>query len=177
MEMWDLYDIDRNKTGRTIARGQNLKGNEYHLAVHACLFNSKNEMLIQQRQTFKTGWPGMWDLTAGGSALAGENSQTAIQRELAEEIGLNIDFSKARPHITINFENGFDDIYLIKKDIDTNELYIQYEEVKCIKWASEDEIISLINQRKFIPYFQSLIELFFKQKDYPCTRIQSTILK
>lgn len=57
----------------------------YHLVVHVCVFNQKGEMLIQQRQPFKQGWPNLWDVTMGGSALAGETSQQAAMRELKEE--------------------------------------------------------------------------------------------
>ena len=82
-ELWDLYTKDREKTGRTHRRGEPMKEGEYHLAVHVCIFNSKNELLIQQRQPFKEDWSNMWDLTAAGSALQGENSQQAAEREVA----------------------------------------------------------------------------------------------
>ena len=31
MEQWDIYDINRNKTGRIMNRGEELKNGEYHL--------------------------------------------------------------------------------------------------------------------------------------------------
>lgn len=161
MELWDIYDFERNKTGETMVRGEPFKTGDFHLVVHACIFNSKDEMLIQQRQPFKEGWPNMWDITVGGSAIKGDTSQTAVERELSEELGLKLDFQKIRPHITINFENGFDDVYLIQKDINIAKLTLQYEEVQRVKWASEDEIFSMIENGEFIPYYQSLIQLFF----------------
>lgn len=36
-----------------------MKDGEYHLAVHVCIFNSENQLLIQQRQPYKGGWPNM----------------------------------------------------------------------------------------------------------------------
>ena len=45
----------------------------------------------------------MWDLTAAGSALQGESSWQAAEREVAEEIGLKIDLSNKRPIFSINF--------------------------------------------------------------------------
>jgi len=162
MEYWDIYDIDRIKTGKEILRGDKLKDDEYHIVVHACIFNSKGEMLIQQRQSFKDGWPNMWDLTCGGSALAGETSQTAVNRELYEEMGIEI--KSVRPNITINFNDGFDDIYLIEQEVDLNSLKLQYEEVQNAKWATKEEIISMIKEDKFIPYYPSLIELLFETR-------------
>lgn len=169
MEYWDIYDIERNKIGKTIERGNKLKDSEYHLVVHVCIFNSNGEMLIQQRQTFKDGYPNMWDLTCGGSAIKDETSQMAISRELFEELGINIDLSNVRPKFTINFDKGFDDIYLINKEIDLEKLKLQYEEVQAIKWATKEEIVSMIKEGKFIPYYTSLINLLFDTRNqYGC---------
>ncbi len=164
MELWDVYTKDRIKTDRTMIRGEKILSGDYHLVVHACIFNSKNEMLIQQRQPFKSSWGNMWDITVGGSAVSGDNSQTAIQREVYEEIGLKLDFENILPHITLNFNQGFDDIYLIEKDIDITKLKLQYEEVQAVKWATIDEIYKMLNEGKFIPYYKSLIQLFFDMK-------------
>lgn len=164
MELWDVYDIDRNRTNRTMMRGEPFKPGDYHLVIHVCVFNSKGEMLIQQRQPFKEGWSNMWDITVGGSAIEGDTSQTAAERELYEEIGLKVDFQNVSPHLTINFEVGFDDIYLIDMDVDFNTLTLQYEEVQKVKWAGKDEILSMIDSGEFIPYHQSLIYLFFDMR-------------
>ena len=59
MEKWNLYTIDRVITNRVITRGDDIPKNLYQLVVHVCIFNAKNQMLIQQRQTFKKGWPNM----------------------------------------------------------------------------------------------------------------------
>ena len=133
MEIWDVYNSDRTKSNRTMIRGDAFESNSYHLVVGACIFNAKDEMLIQQRQPFKSGWPNMWDITVAGSAISGDTSQTAIERELFEEIGLKIDLQNVRPHLTVNFDNGFEDVYLIEKEVNINELKLQYEEVQRVK--------------------------------------------
>jgi isopentenyldiphosphate isomerase len=161
MELWDVYDINRNKTNRTWVRGEELQPGDFHLVIHVCIFNSNEEMLIQQRQPFKVGWPNMWDLTVGGSAIAGDTSQTAAQRELFEEIGLKLNFQQIRPHLTINFEKGFDDIYLIEENVQLHTLTLQHEEVQNVKWASKEEILTMIKNGKFIPYYESLIHFLF----------------
>ena len=65
MELWDVYDIDRQKTGKLAQRvnGKSMPEGEYHLVVHICLFNAKGQLLIQQRQLDKIGYPGLWDVT------------------------------------------------------------------------------------------------------------------
>lgn len=169
MELLDIYNIERIKTGKTMVRGEAFQEGDYHLVVHACIFNTKGEMLIQQRQPFKAGWPNMWDITVGGSATKGDTSQTAIEREIYEEIGLKIDLQSVRPHLTISFGVGFDDVYLIEKDIEINSLKLQYEEVQQVKWATIDEIFQKIDDGIFIPYYKSLIQFFFdSRKKYGC---------
>lgn len=161
MEIWDLYDKDRIKTGETMVRGSKFKENTYHLVVHVCIFNLEVKMLIQQRQPFKDGWPNMWDITVGGSAVSGDTSQLAAEREVYEEIGYKLSLDGIRPSLTINFDKGFDDIYLIQKDVDISKLKLQYEEVQSVKWASKEEILSMIDEEIFIPYHKSLIDLLF----------------
>lgn len=161
MEIWDLYDKDRIKTGETMVRGSKFKENTYHLVVHVCIFNLEGKMLIQQRQPFKDRWPNMWDITVGGSAVSGDTSQLAAEREVYEEIGYKLSLDGIRPSLTINFDKGFDDIYLIQKDVDISKLKLQYEEVQSVKWASKEEILSMIDEEIFIPYHKSLIDLLF----------------
>ena len=81
-ERFDLYDVNRNLTGKTLERGNKVPEGYYRLVVHVCIFGSDGRMLIQKRQPFKSGWAGMWDITAGGSAQAGDTSQQAASREL-----------------------------------------------------------------------------------------------
>ena len=161
MEKWDLYTLDRVKTNRVITRGDDIPKNLYHLVVHVCIFNAKNQMLIQQRQTFKKGWPNMWDVTVGGSAMIGENSRQAAMREVAEELGLKIDLKNTPPVITKYFSEGFDDIYILEKEIDISKLTLQYEEVQAVKWVGIEEILDMIGLKKFIPYDESFIQFLF----------------
>jgi isopentenyldiphosphate isomerase len=164
MEKWDLYDQYRNKTKKQIIRGDAMSKDEFHIVVHVCIFNSKGEMLIQQRQPFKKGWPNLWDITCGGSAIAGDTSQAAASRELFEELGIHYTFDNIRPQLTVNFERGFDDYYLIEHEINLNDLRLQEEEVQAVKWASKEEIFNLIEQQKFIPYYESFIAFLFDNR-------------
>ena len=118
-------------------------------------------MLIQHRQPFKSGWSDLWDITVGGSAVSGDTSQTAAEREVLEEIGYKLDLSNIRPSFTINFKNGFNDIYLVEREIEIDTLKLQYEEVKEVKWATADEIKSMIESGEFIPYDKSFIDMLF----------------
>lgn len=161
MEIWDVYDIDRNKTGQTIQRGEKLPEGGFHLVVHICVIGSDGRMLIQQRQPFKKGFSNLWDVTAGGSAVKGENSRQAAHRELLEEVGLELDFEGVRPHFSVSFDVGFDDWYVVFADLDISALKLQYEEVQAVRWATPEEILALIDRGKFVPYFKGYISTIF----------------
>ena len=102
MEIWDLYTKDRIKTEETMVRGEKITKGFYRLVVHVCIFNSRGEMLIQQRQPFKSSWSNMWDITVGGSAISGDTSQSAAERKVYEEIGFKLSLDGIRPALTIN---------------------------------------------------------------------------
>ena len=107
----------------------------------------------------------MWDITAGGNVVAGESSSESATRELFEELGINVDFEKIRPHLTINFENGFDDYYFLSLDLDPTKLTLQKDEVQNVKWASKDAVKKLFDDGKFLPYVESFILSLFDLKN------------
>lgn len=165
MELWDLYDRDRIRTGEIHPRGTPLPEGRYHMVVHVVIFNSKGEMLIQQRQPFKAGWPNLWDVTVGGSAIAGDSSRSAAEREVLEEIGLPLDLSRERPRLTIPFDVGYDDIYTLVMDVDLTTLRLQESEVQAVRWASEQDILDMLEDGRFIPYHRAFIQLLFAMRN------------
>lgn len=170
MELFDLYDSERNKTGQTMERGTPIPVGGYRMVVHVCVFGSNGKMLIQRRQPFKRSWSGMWDLTVGGSSVSGDTSLAAAIRETSEEIGVQLAPYELKRVLTIQTESIFDDIYIVQKDLDETALTLQYEEVEQVKWADIAEIKSMIKEGCFIPYHESLIDLLFFMKDHDGAR-------
>ena len=166
MEYFDLYTADREKTEKIMARGEPTPEGFYRLVVHVCIFDSRGRMLIQQRQPFKRGWSNLWDITVGGCAVSGDTSRSAAERETREELGLSISLSGIRPTLTIHWENGFDDYYVLTRDVDLESLCLQYEEVQAVRWAGREEILQMIDEGEFIPYEKSLIELLFFRRNH-----------
>ena len=149
-----------------MVRGEATPEGYYRLVVHVCVFNSEGQMLIQQRQPFKRGWSNLWDISVGGSAVSGDSSRSAAERETFEELGLSIDLADIRPTLTVHWEHGFDDYYVLTRSVDLNALRLQYEEVQAVRWASKEEILQMIDNGLFIPYEKSLIELLFFRRDH-----------
>ncbi|MCR5214879.1 MAG: NUDIX domain-containing protein [Eubacterium sp.] len=161
MEKFDLYDVHRNKTGLSLERGNKVPEGYYRLVVHVCIFGNDGRMLIQKRQPFKSGWSGMWDITAGGSATEGDTSQTAAERELLEEVGIEVNLKDVRPAMTIYFDGGFNDIYTLNMDVDIDKLKLQETEVEKVDWATEEEILEMLHKKEFVLYKSSFISLLF----------------
>ena len=110
-----------------------------------CLFSPSGDVLIQQRATGKSIDPGLWDLSAGGAVRAGETSPQGASRKLAEELGVSIDFTGARPVITATHPDAFFDIYLADlPNDDLSGLALQPEEVQSVRWASLEEILTMV---------------------------------
>ena len=152
-ELWDIYDENRNKTGRFAERGvYQLKKGEYHIVAVALILNSKKEMLITKRAPTKKAEPLKWELP-GGSIIAGETSQQGILREIKEEIGLTFTPQDATFLTTIKRDvvtQDFKDIWLFKKDIDLNELEFADGEVIDAKWVTIDELLKLKEKRETV---------------------------
>ncbi len=164
MEIFDLYTAERERTGRTMVRGEKTPEGLYRLVAHVCVFSPEGKMLIQRRQPFKRGWSGLWDVSVGGHADAGESSAAAARRETWEELGLCIAIE--RPALTIHWEHGFDDFYTVVREVGEDEIRLQTEEVAEVRWAGPEEILDMIDGGSFIPYEKSLISLLFFLKDH-----------
>ena len=60
-----------------------------HPVVHLHVFNSKGELLLQKRSANKDIQPNKWDTSVGGHVDYGEEIETALLRESAEELGIS----------------------------------------------------------------------------------------
>jgi isopentenyl-diphosphate Delta-isomerase len=59
-----------------------------HRAISIILFNSKKELLIQQRADEKYHWAGIWSNTVCTHPRDGESYKAAADRRLHEELGI-----------------------------------------------------------------------------------------
>jgi ADP-ribose pyrophosphatase len=105
----------------------------------------------------------MWDISQA-ECHCGETSQQGAMRETEEELGLNIDLHNQLPHLSITFERGYDDIYIVNREADLRTLAVPNEEVSDVKWASIEEIYQMIDDKTFISYRKSLIQLLFDMR-------------
>ena len=163
MELWDVYDVNRNYMGKVIDRhsDEKLNGGEYHLVVEAIIINSKAEILLNKRSKFKNKYPSMWEGT-GGACIKGENSLQAILRELKEELGLDFNEKDANFYRTLRDDHAkdFKDIWVFRKDVDIKDLSFTDGEVEESKWVTIDEFEKMIKRKEIIPTID------FTKEDY-----------
>ena len=138
-EYWDVYDEHRNRTGALHRRGDPLGPGEYHLVVEIWTLDGQGRVLLTRRDLRKH-FGGLWECT-GGSAQAGEDSRTAVRRELREETGL--DLGDAEPELlgtTKTTTRAFVDTYAVRLDFALSEIRLQEGETIEARLASFDEV-------------------------------------
>lgn len=153
LEMWDIYDINRKKTGRLAERDvYEFKEGEFHIVVQAIIMNSKNELLISKRAANK-GFGLMWEFN-GGSVLAGETSLEGIIREVKEELGIEFTKKEAiffKEILGYKIAPNFKDMWLFRKDIDIKDITFPDRETIEAKWVSIDEFMEMFKNKEIIP--------------------------
>ena len=145
VERRDLYDKNRNLTGKTIAQDEEIpKG--YYITIVVCFMkNSEGKFLMQKRSVQKDG---LWG-TTGGHPKTGEDSLTGMHTEILEELGLDIDPNELKLLITIQDNKLICDIYYLKKDINLDDIVMQESEVADVKYFTIDEIERLYQKCEF----------------------------
>lgn len=153
MEYFDVLNELGEFTGRVESREVCHNEGLWHRAVYGFIINKNGDVLLQKRSKAKKLWPDLWDITAGGHVLAGEFGEQALIREVGEELGLDIKPIEVRYLVgstSINEKGStinkhFNECYLIKKDVDLNDITMQIEEVSDVRWFSKEEILKRIN--------------------------------
>ena len=165
MEKWDILNADGVNTGKTTLRGRcNLKPGEYHLVVHIWVVSSRGEFLIQRRSDNKKLMPGEWAAT-GGAAISGEDSYTAANRELYEELGIPSSRQTLKKIARIKRRNSLLDIWFINTDIASERLRLQKDEVAEARWVSRDEFEGMIAGGEFHNYGKEYFDTVFQKID------------
>lgn len=158
MEVWDIYDAEKKRTGRTMQRNDwHMKPGEYHLTVLGVVAHTDGRFLITKRVMTKAWAPGCWEVS-GGAAMAGEESRDAVLREIREETGLDVSdweggylFSYQRENPEEG-DNYFVDIYRFRGDFTEEELHLQQAETDGYMLASAEEIKALGEEGIFLHY-------------------------
>ncbi|MDD2680906.1 MAG: NUDIX domain-containing protein [Patescibacteria group bacterium] len=171
MELIDILDEDGEDTGFVKAKSEVHANGLWHKTAHIWIVNSKNQILLQHRSEKKENYPNYWDISVAGHVSSGEDVEVAALREIKEEIGVDLSVDNLKligiiKHKTIlnnntYFNNEFHHIYLVRLDLDINQLKIQAEELCGLKWVSVEELQAMLvnKQANLVPHAEEYVLL------------------
>ncbi|WP_241607061.1 isopentenyl-diphosphate Delta-isomerase [Rosenbergiella australiborealis] len=88
-----LVDEQDNPLGKMEKLEAHRKG-LLHRAITVYVFNSQQQLMLQQRALSKYHCGGLWSNTCCGHPFPNENTQHAAERRLGEEMGLSLTLRK-----------------------------------------------------------------------------------
>ena len=145
MELFDVYDKNRNNLGYTKMRGETLLDNEYNVGVEIWIIND-NKLLMTQRSINKSH-SGKWEVP-GGCSLTNETSIDTIKRELKEEVGITI-----KDYILLDtsiYKKQFVDIYTSNELINMNDIHLQESEVSAIEFITKKDFLGKARNHEIV---------------------------
>ncbi|HCJ52286.1 MAG: hypothetical protein A2898_05505 [Candidatus Kerfeldbacteria bacterium RIFCSPLOWO2_01_FULL_48_11] len=145
MEYLDFVD-DRNRIIGRAPRKEVYARTLPHRIVHVMVFNGHGDLALQLRTRDRSFAPHHWCTSAGGHVASGETSKQAIQREMMEEIGVDIP-------LRVRYEDTYQDTLRgnIKKFLTTFEatcdgpFQINPKEVERIAFFSLEKIQNMVS--------------------------------
>lgn len=144
MEWCDIYDKDRNLTGKRRPRGGCRQKGEYGLVVCVWVHDGRGHLLLTKRAKGKS-FAGTWE-NSGGAAQAGEDSRTAIRRELWEETGIRAQPEEFEFLNTSRDGSNFYDHYCLEKNVPLEQIRLQPGETDDVMWVTFQKMHELIQQ-------------------------------
>ena len=146
MEFNDIYDENRNLTGRVHKRGNPWQPGEYGLVVCVWVYDGNGKLLLTRRAKGKS-FAGTWE-NSGGAAKAGETSRQAIARELFEETGIRAGEDEFELLDSARDRNTFYDFYCLKRHVKLKDIRLLPGETDDVMWASFGKVHWMIRTGK-----------------------------
>ena len=146
MEWNDIYDKDRQLTGRVHKRGTRWGSGEYGLVVCVWVYDGQGRLLLTRRAPEKS-FAGTWE-NSGGAAKAGETSRQAIARELFEETGIRAEESEFEYIGSDRDRCTFFDFYCLKRQTPLEQIVLLPGETDGAQWVTLAQVHEMIEKRQ-----------------------------
>ncbi len=164
MEKWDLYDEKGRLSGRSVVRGEPIPKGFCHLVSDILVRHTDGEYLLMQRDFRKPNYGGCFEMSAGGSALMGEDALTCAKRELREETGIVcedlLEIGRSMSHHTIYVS------FLCTTDWDKSAITLLEGETISFRWVTEEDFLTFIASDDAIPSQKKRYEDHFRKMGY-----------
>jgi 8-oxo-dGTP pyrophosphatase MutT (NUDIX family) len=143
LELWDAYDKEMNKISDMIlVRGEVVPDGIYHLVSEIIVKHIDGTYLIMQRD-LKKHFGGMWELTAGGSALQGETPLECAIRELREETGIVVSSLKEIGKVVHDEHHSIYFEYLCITNCNKDSIKLQEGETINYRWIDKNNLLKM----------------------------------
>ena len=149
MEIWDLYDREGKRTGKTWERSfgghKQIPDGYFHMVVDILVQHVDGSFLLTKRDMCKDVYPGYWEAGAGGSAIAGEEPLDAAKRELFEETGLAPIRMELVSHTFREQSHSMFYSFIAIVDADKDSIVLQEGETVDYKWVDDRGLIEYVD--------------------------------
>ena len=171
-EIIGIFDENDNYIGNDTRK--NMRANNLiHRITDIVVINHKKEILVQTRSIKKEYCPGYLDAVVGGVVGDKENVDLCAEREVQEEIGIDVNKTKEKLKFIKKyfFEEDICRVwtycYLLKLNEDEIK-HIKFcdHEVSAIEWIEKNKLLEMFkdNNIKFTGGSKETIKLFFQDK-------------
>ncbi len=152
-EMFPVVDEDGSILG-AVSRGEAHSGSKVlHPVVHLHVFNSKGELYLQRRPEWKDIQPGKWDTACGGHVDLGENVGMALEREVREELGIEVENPEQLEPYVFESEREKELVYPHRMVYD-GEIHPNESELSGGRFWTRQEILDNLGKGVFTPNFE-----------------------
>ena len=146
MEWNDIYDENRRLTGRVHKRGTPWKNGEYGLVVCVWVHDGHGRLLLTRRAKGKS-FAGTWE-NSGGAAKAGDDSLSAVVRELYEETGIRAQKEDFEFLGSDRDRNNYFDHYCLKNNTSLDRIVLLPGETDGAKWVTFRQVHQMIANKQ-----------------------------
>ena len=166
-EIISIYDENDNYIGKD-SRINMRKNNLIHHCTTILILNEQNDILVQTRALTKEYCPGYLSAVSGGIVCEGENVESNAEKELEEELG--IDLNKTKYKLQFLRKYFFEEknickawvyeYYIRITEEESKRIIFKDHEVDRIDWLSKEELLKIYDnpESKITPAGKEIIK-------------------
>jgi isopentenyl-diphosphate delta-isomerase len=170
------YVVLVDPQGQAIGVEEKLKAHEkglLHKAFSIFVWNSKNEMLLQQRNLNKYHFGGLWSNTCCSHPVPEEDLMQAAHRRLQEEMGFDTSLTEAfsfiykvTDHKSRLIEHELDSVFL---GIYDGEVRPDLQEIEAYRWVTLDALNREMAEKpaQFTEWFKIILVMLKEKQLFP----------
>lgn len=157
-EIWDAYLRDGTLAGCDLIRDEEIPEGLFHLVSEVIVRHKDGTYLLMQRDFRKQSFPGLYEASAGGSALKGENAYESAVRELREETGIVA--AELEPIYCVTGKETIYHGFLCETSCDKNSITLQEGETISFLWLEKEEFLKFIETESYVPVQRERLKEF-----------------